>query len=170
MGQWQADKDIHENQLGWHWRAPSDQVFLELGISALSTKRKKMQPTTDEVPEDLVSTMRQELYASLLGALCDEALFLVDDKTREELSTVVPSHQHWLQAVSILQALGIRNSASLEKLRKSLKGLYCTIIACSNLQYVYDFLALRPSRPKCILQFVKSLTSLTCVYFQNIET
>lgn len=127
-------------------------MFLELG--ALSTKRNKVRSTTDKDPEGLVATMREELYASLGETLCDEVLFLVDDKTREELSTEVPSHQRWLQAVSILQALGIRNSASLEKLRTSLKGLCRTIVASSNSQHVYDFIILAPSRPKCDLQFL----------------
>lgn len=66
--------------------------------------------------------MSQEQYSSLLGILCDEAFFLIDEKTREELPNLVPAHQDWIQCVSILHALGIKNGASLEKLRIVLQG------------------------------------------------
>lgn len=118
----QADKDIHENQLGWRWRAPSDQIFMELGSEALLIAEERKAEVKPEVPQDLAETMSQETYASLLGMLCDEAFFLVDEKTRDELPTLPPSHQDWVQCVSILQALGINNGASLEKLRLSLAG------------------------------------------------
>ncbi|KAG0623500.1 hypothetical protein M758_3G179200 [Ceratodon purpureus] len=115
----QADKDIHENQLGWHWMAPSDQIFIDLASDEVLDDKKKAEP---EVANDLAATMSDEKYSSLLGTLCDEAFFLVDEKTREELPTLVPNHQDWVQCVSILQALGIKNGASLEKLRIVLRG------------------------------------------------
>lgn len=115
----QADKDIHENQLGWHWLAPSDQVFIDFGSDELLDDGPKPEP---EVPDDLAATMSQEQYSSMLGTLCDEAHFLVDEKTKEELPALVPAHQDWVQCVSILHALGIKNGAGLEKLRIALRG------------------------------------------------
>jgi hypothetical protein len=115
----QADKDIHENQLGWHWMSPSDQVFIDLASDEILDDQKKQEP---EVANDLAATMSDEKYSSLLGMLCDEAFFLVDEKTRQELPTLVPAHQDWVQCVSILHALGVKNGASLEKLRIALRG------------------------------------------------
>lgn len=115
----QADKDIHENQLGWHWQAPSDYAFIDLGSNEILDDGPKKEPP---VLDDLANTMSQEKYASLLGTLCDEAFFLVDEKTRESLPMLLPAHQDWVQCVSILHTLGIKNGASLEKLLIALTG------------------------------------------------
>jgi len=101
--------------------APSDQVFIDLGSDELLDNKPKVE---QEVVDDLAATMSQEQYSSMLGTLCDEAHFLVDEKTREELSTLIPTHQDWIQCVSILHALGIKNGAGLEKLRIALQGTY----------------------------------------------
>lgn len=123
MGE-QADKNILENQLGWRWMAPSDQVFIDFGSDELLDDGPKSEP---EVSDDLTATMSEEQYSSMLGTLCDEAHFLVDEKTREELPTLGPAHQDWVQCVSILHALGIKNGAGLEKLRIALRGInFCT--------------------------------------------
>lgn len=118
----QADKDIHEHQLGWRWRAPSDQIFIELGSDILLKAEEEKVEVAPEVVDDLAITMRKEIYSTLLATLCSEAFFLVDEKTREKLPSLSPSLQDWVQCQSILQALGVQNGASLEKLRISLAG------------------------------------------------
>jgi hypothetical protein len=120
----QADKDIHEHQLGWRWRAPSDQIFIEFGSDILLKAEEEKVEVAPEVVDDLAITMRKEIYSTLLATLCSEAFFLVDEKTREKLPSLSPSLQDWVQCQSILQALGVQNGASLEKLRISLAGVF----------------------------------------------
>ena len=100
--------------------APSDQVFIDLASDEILEDQKKPE---SEVVNDLAATMSQEKYSALLGRLCDEAFFLVDEETRKKLPTLVPDHQDWVQCVSILQALGINSGAGLEKLRIALRGV-----------------------------------------------
>jgi len=56
----QADKDIHEHQLGWRWRAPSDQIFIELGSDTLLKAEEEKVEVAPEVVDDLAITMRKK--------------------------------------------------------------------------------------------------------------
>lgn len=115
--------------------APSDHIFIELASDELLNDGPKPEP---KVPDDLAATMSDEQYSSMLGTLCDEAHFLVDEETRESLPNLVPAHQDWVQCVSILHALGIKNGAGLEKLRIALRGIW-TLKNCSICAHLYPY-------------------------------
>lgn len=116
----QADKLLHEQQLGLHWYPPSDAIFSdaseqhappELGASAAAEGGEGgalaaagAQPANEQV-------------AAMLTLLCNEAGFLVEAKVRRLLEPIAPEEQDLLKVDSILKVLGIESAADVEKVR-----------------------------------------------------
>ncbi|MEW5307357.1 MAG: hypothetical protein WDW36_009761 [Sanguina aurantia] len=110
----QADKVIHEQQLGWDWRPPDDAVFtpahggpteaarsaagkhsaaaaaVVLGEDADGNGIEAAAVEGELVPEsgssELSRRLRDPRHWGALGLLCDEAGFLVDAKARAMLA------------------------------------------------------------------------------------
>lgn len=119
----QADKIVHEQQLGWRWVPPSDQIFADFAsTSVLETELAENRPdksstTEDSTDEDLLEALTDKEYQPMLETLCDEAAFLVDEDAKKTLAKLEPNMHDHVRVVSILKALGVKSRNGLEKLR-----------------------------------------------------
>jgi len=146
----QADKTIHDQQLGWTWLAPDDAVFDSVhdqaakpgggsssggggksgsGKNGGGGKNGTTAAADEEIDEDTVAAQREEelqsrlrnhRYWGALGLLCDEAGFLVDSKARTMLEHLSKDDQGRVKAESIIRALGVSDGASLDALMGAL--------------------------------------------------
>ncbi|KAG1659692.1 hypothetical protein FOA52_004331 [Chlamydomonas sp. UWO 241] len=124
----QADKVLHEQQLGWDWRPPNEAVFSVGGAGQQAEARLE-----DEEGEDAeaAATARGEAevsdrihdarYTGALGLLCDEAGFLVDSRARAVLEKLPRDEAGLIRAESVLRALGVADGAAFDALMRALR-------------------------------------------------
>lgn len=113
----QADKIIHEHQLGLNWFPPSEQIF-QLGADGTGAGGAAMQSAGGDGEAGLVSRgqMDNENIKRMLELLCNEAGFLVESKIRTLLDSLPPEEQNLLKIDSILKVLGVEGALDVEKL------------------------------------------------------
>lgn len=110
----QADKVIHEQQLGLNWYPPSEQIFQD-GAEA-DQAAIVVAPTDQEEGPLSHAQMDNEQIKRMLELLCDEANFLVEAKVQKLLDPLPLDEQNLLKIDSILKVLGVENAADVEKL------------------------------------------------------
>ena len=110
----QADKIIHEQQLGLSWLPPSEHIFHAGGDAAGRTGG-----TTDADGESgpiSRGQMDNENIKHMLEMLCNEAGFLVEGKIQKLLEPLPSDEQNLLKIDSILKVLGVEGAGDVEKL------------------------------------------------------
>merc|ERR1711998_375979 len=106
----QADKIIHEQQLGLEWSPPSDEIF------------QIRTDTAADLAEDGGPSAKQLARAEnkktrlILQTLCDEAGFLVEGKVKKMLDKLPKEEHNLLKVESIIKALGIDTKEGMEQL------------------------------------------------------
>ena len=143
----QADKVVHEQQLGWSWVPPDDALFTPSGLS------KPAQPATtastggegaegsgegdggqpqEELTEEeaaarqaeaeLQARLQDARYTGALNLLVDEAGFLVEAKVRNMLERLPKDEAGKVAAESIVRSLGIADGTGFEALVSALSA------------------------------------------------
>mmetsp|Transcript_35004 Transcript_35004/g.99216 ORF Transcript_35004/g.99216 Transcript_35004/m.99216 type:complete len:688 (-) Transcript_35004:130-2193(-) len=128
----QADKIIHEQQLGWDWRPPSEEVFLSPhdALAEANGTAGDEDPGEDDDSEaaeqaakDVVAERtRDPRYFGALQLLVDEAGFLVDVKANKMLDALPKDELGRVRVDSILRALGVTDGASFDALMDALSA------------------------------------------------
>jgi len=110
----QADEIIHSQILGWRWEPPVDDVL---------ARPKKNENKEEEEKEELLKEgdnqkgpVSKKKLKIMLGMLCDEAQFLVDQSSRDQIKYAPSDRAKVLEADSILKALSIENEKDVERL------------------------------------------------------
>ena len=115
----QADKIIHEQQLGLSWLPPSEHIFHASGDGAGGAGAARAGGEGGEGgSEGPISRgqMDNENIKHMLELLCNEAGFLVEGKIQKLLEPLPPDEQNLLKIDSILKVLGVEGAADVEKL------------------------------------------------------
>ena len=119
----QADKIIHEQQLGLYWYPPNEEAvnaaFLEarMRVRAIGKKKAAEQHSQTDALEALVGDVNPEVRRMFL-LLCDEAGFLVESKVRKLVDSVAAQDGDGLKIDSILKALGVTGDKDIERLQR----------------------------------------------------
>lgn len=112
----QADKIIHEQQLGWDWRPPSDEVFVSPHDAAAEPSagpggegddpgEDDDSEAAEQAAKDVVAERtRDPRYYGALQLLVDEAGFLVDSKARKMIEAL-PKDEAGAQACAAASPL-----------------------------------------------------------------
>ncbi|KAL3686147.1 hypothetical protein R1sor_004169 [Riccia sorocarpa] len=118
----QADKKIHEEELEWIWKSPSNTVLHRLGSQLSMQDGSKPDNSRSTTSMDLnqfqtfLQALKKERYQSFLEILNKEASFLIDLEYLKELRSVDEKVQFQVWSAAILCALGVGNASALEKL------------------------------------------------------
>ena len=118
----QADKIIHEQQLGLYWYPPNEEAvnaaFQEARIQAKSFGKKRVVDTAqqDNV-QALLSDVSPEVK-TMFTLLCNESGFLVENKIRKLVDTIPRTEGDRMKIESILKALSISNHQDIERLQR----------------------------------------------------
>lgn len=115
----QADKIIHEQQLGLNWYPPSEDIF-QAGYEPSSTSVASVPAQPEEGPSGGGAIARghmdNENIKRMLELLCNEAGFLVEGKIQKLLEPLPLDEQNLLKIDSILKVLGVETAPDVEKL------------------------------------------------------
>jgi len=118
----QADKIIHEQQLGLYWYPPNEeavnQAFGEARVQAKSFGKKRV---VDTQQQDNVQALLNDVSPEvrrMFTLLCDESGFLVENKVRKLVETIPRTEGDRMKIESILKALNITNDLDIERLQR----------------------------------------------------
>ncbi|KAI9208600.1 sperm tail-domain-containing protein [Polychytrium aggregatum] len=139
----QADRIIHEQQLGMEWRPPREDLFksVDPSIFRQGGQRGGGSPSLGDAMGKLfemggggeadLESRRESLSAKLheykgnsrtmkkvLELLCNEAGFLVEDKLQKLLAPLHKDEQSLMKLDSIFKALGVETVEDIEKLTR----------------------------------------------------
>ena len=117
----QADEIIHSQILGWRWEPPTEDVL------ARPKKNETKEESGDGEQEGKENGEGGEVIVQkgpvskkklkiMLSMLCDEAQFLVDQSSRDQMKYAPSDRVKVLEADSILKALSIENESDVERL------------------------------------------------------
>lgn len=112
----QADKIVHEQQLGLNWFPPSEHIFQAGSQGGASGQRATQADGEGEGGPISRGQMDNENIKRMLELLCNEAGFLVEGKIQKLLEPLPPDEQNLLKIDSILKVLGVEGAADVEKL------------------------------------------------------
>jgi len=114
----QADKIVHEQQLGLNWFPPSEHIFQAGSQGGAAGQRATGAADGGEGEGGPISRgqMDNENIKRMLELLCNEAGFLVEGKIQKLLEPLPPDEQNLLKIDSILKVLGVEGAADVEKL------------------------------------------------------
>ena len=113
----QADKIIHEQQLGLSWLPPSEHIFHAGGEGQRGASAGAAAATAaDESGPVSRGQMDNENIKHMLELLCNEAGFLVEGKIQKLLEPLPPDEQNLLKIDSILKVLGVEGAGDVESL------------------------------------------------------
>lgn len=141
----QADKVIHEQQLGRAWSAPPSHLMFEqardrsrsragTGAGAGEKAKKAEKAETEKMvslegnadeartvssPHPRISTAKLKL---MIEMLCREAGFLIEPSVRQAMASLPQEESELVQADSILRALGITQESEIETLVRYVIG------------------------------------------------
>jgi len=119
----QADKIIHEQQLGLYWYPPNEEAVnsafheARLRVRAIGKKKAVEQNSQTDALEALVNDVNPEVRRMFL-LLTDEAGFLVESKVKKLVDSVDGSEGEGMKIDSILKALGVTNDKDIERLQR----------------------------------------------------
>jgi len=117
----QADKIIHEQQLGLSWLPPSEHIFHANGEAGGPGGRGAGAGGAADGDGDGAGPisrgqMDNENIKHMLEMLCNEAGFLVEGKIQKLLEPLPQDEQNLLKIDSILKVLGVEGAGDVEKL------------------------------------------------------
>eukprot|EP00960_Hanusia_phi_P007854 224829-Hanusia_phi.AAC.1 len=119
----QADKIIHEQQLGLYWYPPDEEAvnlaFAESRQQARALSRRKVQDASAQADnlQALMTDVSPEVRR-MFNMLSDEGGFLVEAKIRSAVEEIPRGEGERLKIESILKALGISNEQDVERLQR----------------------------------------------------
>jgi len=118
----QADKIIHEQQLGLYWYPPNEEAvnaaFQEARIQAKSFGKKRV---VDTQQQDNVQALLNDISPEvrrMLTLLCDESGFLVENKVRKMVDSIPRTEGDRIRIESILKALSVSKDEDIEHLQR----------------------------------------------------
>lgn len=133
----QADRIIHEQQLGLEWTPPEEDMFRSAEHNMEKVERREKEPVAaalmiastfidadnedeNEVKESFGLKMTRRGYSKtmkrMLELLCNEAGFLVEERLQKLLSPLHKDEQSLMKLDSILKALGVESVEDIESL------------------------------------------------------
>lgn len=118
----EADKVIHEQQLGLSWRPPGDHIFRtpwEVAAEEIESGQGEQGAAEEEDREaarQLAEKVADPAHAGLLALLEAEAVFLVDARVRGELERLGGEERSRRTVRHILDALGVTNGELFDRL------------------------------------------------------
>jgi len=113
----QADKIIHEQQLGLNWFPPSEHIFQAGGDGGPPGAAAAIAGEGEGEGGPISrGQMDNENIKRMLELLCNEAGFLVEGKIQKLLEPLPPDEQSLLKIDSILKVLGVEGAVDVEKL------------------------------------------------------
>ncbi|KAJ7525487.1 hypothetical protein O6H91_17G053400 [Diphasiastrum complanatum] len=121
----QADKIIHEQQLGWRWRPPSNKFFIDLA----SAKPDESMDSLDSHMEteqlssssgEKVSEMVRLVQQPVLKAFAYETSFIISDEVKNAVAGLDPNLADHLRTLAALQTLGVTSPDAFIKLHEYL--------------------------------------------------
>lgn len=110
-----ADRVIHEQQLGLGWVPPVDTVLVSQRAPPASTAKKASEALADVMSAD-AGELSAGAVKRALALLCDEAGFLVEDKLTALLAPLQPDEQRMVRLDAIFKALGVETEADMKRL------------------------------------------------------
>merc|ERR1719198_182683 len=111
----QADKIVHEQQLGLNWFPPSEHIF-QAGSQGAGGQRASAAEGDGEGGPISRGQMDNENIKRMLELLCNEAGFLVEGKIQKLLEPLPLDEQNLLKIDSILKVLGVETAPDVEQL------------------------------------------------------
>ena len=122
-----ADRIIHEQQLGWTWQAPSqDMQEGEEGEAEGEAAAAAADPAADEALRkallDDVASSADSNKVAMLDLVCEEGGFLVEDKVKDVIASLQPEEAKLVQIDNIFKALSISSAEDVERLYSFLKA------------------------------------------------
>ena len=124
----EADRIIHEQQLGWSWKAPSQDAQGDGAEDGQGTEEAPAaaDPAADEAVRkaviDEVTGGSDENHRLMLDLVCEEGAFLVEDKVKDILPGLPPDERKLLQIDSIFKSLSISSSEDVDRLYSFVKA------------------------------------------------
>mmetsp|Transcript_25965 Transcript_25965/g.49353 ORF Transcript_25965/g.49353 Transcript_25965/m.49353 type:complete len:664 (-) Transcript_25965:177-2168(-) len=118
----QADKVIHDQQLGVKWNPPSEEVFASPWAPGASGADAANHDDGEEMNEEenaeaqLQERLEDPRFQKLQELLCDEAGFLVDNKVQRLLSTVPKEQGEMMKVHNIMKVLGVVDGQTFDSL------------------------------------------------------
>ena len=113
----QADEIIHTQILGWRWEPPTEDVLAKIQKGGdKEDEEGKEEEEGKEAAEPKKGPVSKRKLKVMLGMLCEEAGFLVDQSARDLIKGVPGDRSKVLEADSILKALSIENEEDVERL------------------------------------------------------
>lgn len=114
----QADKLLHEQQLGHDWIEPKeDQLLDELdNFSESGTTTGKSSARVSEDKELNKSKYTPEKSKKVLDLIKDETQFLLDSKVREQLANLPPEQRDVLMIDAVLRYIGVEDQDDVDLL------------------------------------------------------
>lgn len=108
----QADRVIHEQQLGWTWQPPSDDVFKtpweEIEKDMEDVESESFGGESDQAGKAaaVLEKLQQPRYVDMVSLLLSEAAFLIDAKSRKLLDGMEPKERVVKEIEAIFKTLG----------------------------------------------------------------
>jgi dynein regulatory complex protein 1 len=125
-----ADRIIHEQQLGWEWCAPAEGA-LEPGEPEEEEEGAEGEDDEEAAADQAaerkkllgeVTTADDENMVAMLSLLCQEGDFLVEERVRAELPALPPQEAKLLCVDSIFKALSVSSQEDVDRLYEKLKN------------------------------------------------
>jgi len=115
----EADRLIHEQQLGHEWLPPKEEQLLqELDTFSESgtTTGKSTATATEEMGQSVSGKYSASKVKKVLDLVKEETQFLLDHKVREQMMTLPPEQRDVLQIDAILRYIGVESQEDVDLL------------------------------------------------------
>merc|ERR1711904_409699 len=115
----QADKLLHEQQLGHEWLPPKEEQLLqELDTFSESgtTTGKSTAMASEEMGQSVSGKYSASKVKKVLDLVKEETQFLLDLKVREQMMTLPPEQRDVLQIDAILRYIGVEGQEDVDLL------------------------------------------------------
>lgn len=115
----EADKLIHEQQLGHEWLPPKEEQLLqELDTFSESgtTTGKSTAMASEEMGQSVSGKYSASKVKKVLDLVKEETQFLLDLKVREQMMTLPPEQRDVLQIDAILRYIGVESQEDVDLL------------------------------------------------------
>jgi len=115
----EADRLLHEQQLGHEWLPPKEEMLLQ-ELETFSESGTTTGKSTNIASEDMGQSVSGKYSASkvkkVLDLVKEETQFLLDLKVREQMMTLPPEQRDVLQIDAILRYIGVESQEDVDLL------------------------------------------------------
>jgi dynein regulatory complex protein 1 len=114
---YQADKLIHEQQLGQDWVMPTEEQLRDVDTySESGTATGKSAVATEEDTPSVSGKYSSSKVKKVLDLIKEETQFLLDQKVRDQMANLPPEQRDVLQIDAILRCINVENQADVDLL------------------------------------------------------